>query len=333
MTATEKWNRIVAYYNEHLHVEETEVESLWENIFADAKFFGYSRLDGEIDRQRKILSGTTYIKSDIIMKDGDRDLFVIELKRHDSPFSKRDEEQLLSYLRLLRKNIGVLICNKIYVYTDANQSDDKQEKVEIEFKPDNSDGIKFIELFNKAAFDEQAVKKFVHQKIESAKNVECIKEELTPELVMGLLKGYFANRYDDAEFEQAIEAFNIEIEPKGIAVGNQLPSRSALERQVICPDTASSEPKVGKIAQRMLREVLESGNISEDEVKLLLEKEYSKRTFNINYPLLVKERLPQDRVRYYKMPLNIQGTEYFLCSQWFEWDRSHLLNWISSKRT
>jgi len=109
MTAAEKWNKIVEHYNKNINVAEDIVQSIWEKIFAE--FFGYSSLVGEIESQRSIQIGSTYKPTaDIIIRNGSVDLFVVELKRHDSPFSKKDEEQLLSYLRLLCKNIGVLIC-------------------------------------------------------------------------------------------------------------------------------------------------------------------------------------------------------------------------------
>jgi len=214
MTATEKWNVLVDHHNKHLNAEERTIQSIWEKVFAE--IFGYSSLTGEIERQRSIQIGSTYrATADIIIVSDHEDLFVVELKRHDSPHTTKDEGQLLSYMKLLRSNLGILICNKIYVYTyDASKVDDEQEKVEIEFLADNPDGIKFIELFSKSAFHEEAVKEFVDQKIESSKNVERIKKELTPVLVVDLLKNYFTKKYCVAEFEQAIDRVNLIIVSK-----------------------------------------------------------------------------------------------------------------------
>jgi hypothetical protein len=93
-----------------------------------------------------------------------------------------------------------------------------------------------------------------------------------------------------------------------------------------------SELKIGKIARTILREVLESGVVSPAELHLLQTKEYSKATFDIQYPLLVADGSDFDPVRYYKHPLKINGVRYYLCSQWFEVDRNNdrpfLLAWI-----
>ena len=92
------------------------------------------------------------------------------------------------------------------------------------------------------------------------------------------------------------------------------------------------EFKIGKIASVVLRRILEQGNISSDELEKMQTKEYSKLTFGIQYPLIVKERTENNAVRYYAEPLYIHGEEYYLCSQWVETkannDRPYLIKWI-----
>lgn len=92
------------------------------------------------------------------------------------------------------------------------------------------------------------------------------------------------------------------------------------------------ELKIGKIARVVLRKILEDDKISKDDLLLLQQEEYSKKTFHIQYPLLVKEDAEYDTIRYYTQPLHIYGETYFLCSQWFETaannDRPYLIKWI-----
>ncbi len=60
--------------------------------------------------------------------------------------------------------------------------------------------------------------------------------------------------------------------------------------------------------------------------------EYSKKVFDLQYPLLVRADQEFDTVRYYVKPLIIRGVNYMMCSQWFETsvnnDRAYLLKWI-----
>lgn len=96
---------------------------------------------------------------------------------------------------------------------------------------------------------------------------------------------------------------------------------------------AAKELKVGKLAQVVLRRILQEDSVSEDEVRSMQTAEYSKRFFDIQYPLLVEADSDFDRVRYYARPLLIRGKQYYLCSQWFETsannDRPYLVKWIN----
>lgn len=93
-----------------------------------------------------------------------------------------------------------------------------------------------------------------------------------------------------------------------------------------------SEMKIGKVVQLVMRPILESGHISEDEIMQLQDKKYCNEVLNLNYPLLVKADSEYDKVRYYKDPVHIRGNKYALCSQWAERadnnDRPYLMRWI-----
>ncbi|MCL2204652.1 MAG: hypothetical protein FWB88_12020 [Defluviitaleaceae bacterium] len=93
-----------------------------------------------------------------------------------------------------------------------------------------------------------------------------------------------------------------------------------------------SELKVGKIAQTVLRDILESGKLSRDELALMRTEDYAKQTFNLNYPLLnavCKEHAGLKR--YYVNPVNIAGETLYMCSQWNLNTKRFLLEWLSDK--
>lgn len=102
------------------------------------------------------------------------------------------------------------------------------------------------------------------------------------------------------------------------------------------PADGFDEMKVGKIANGVLRNRLEAGYATADEILLMQQKEYSKSTFGLNYPLLVEATSDFEQVRYYSRSLTIRGSEYYLCSQWFETaannDRPFLISWLNSHR-
>lgn len=223
MTAMEKWNRIVEYHSKYFSASEQTVQSVWENIFTE--FLGYSRLENEIERHRNIQIGSTErVVPDTIIKDGDTDLFIVELKQHNLSYIKKMETQLMSYLKLLHNDTGILVCDKIYIFAyDYSKGDNEQDRAEVEFKSDNPKGIKFIELFSKSTYSKAAVKEFVLQQLESSKRAELVRNELTSELATDLLRNYFTDKYGVAEFEQAIRTFNVIVAPKGATDGSPFP--------------------------------------------------------------------------------------------------------------
>lgn len=97
--------------------------------------------------------------------------------------------------------------------------------------------------------------------------------------------------------------------------------------------TQLQHQKIGKIAQTKLRTVLESGVIASEEIEAMLTNNYSKQTFDLQYALLVRYGDKFEHRRYYSKPLMIQGTAYFMCSQWYETmannDRPYLMKWLS----
>lgn len=96
-----------------------------------------------------------------------------------------------------------------------------------------------------------------------------------------------------------------------------------------------AEMKIGVIVRTVVRKLLEEGKVSREEIELMQTKEYSKKTFDIQYPLLQKASLTQgiSPARYYSAPITIYGEQYYLCSEWFEVptnnDRPYLMKWLA----
>ncbi|MGD9677000.1 MAG: hypothetical protein AB7V16_01380 [Vulcanibacillus sp.] len=95
------------------------------------------------------------------------------------------------------------------------------------------------------------------------------------------------------------------------------------------------EMKIGVIVRTVLRKMLESGEVSKQEIEQMQTKEYSKETFDIQFPLLQKASLTngESPKRYYGLPVKINDEDYFLCSEWYEVpannDRPYLLKWLT----
>ena len=213
MTTPEKWNLIVSNVQKGFSAKEAEVQQLWENFFADANLFGYSRFSGEIDSQRNITIGSSERTiPDIIIKDNisNKDLFVIELKQHNLSFNQAYKKQLFSYMRLLRLNIGILICNKIYLF--ILDYDDNETSMEITFTKDNPNGSKFIELFSKGDFNQEKIKAFLIETEKTKSNINRIKKDIQQLDIKDLLIEHYSDKYTIEEIRAATEHLRISIE-------------------------------------------------------------------------------------------------------------------------
>ncbi len=121
-------------------------------------------------------------------------------------------------------------------------------------------------------------------------------------------------------------------EKKSVSPGKLMkPAASETQTPQEAEDTYS-EMKIGKVAQLVMRPILESGRVSAKEIVQLQNKEYSYDVLNLNFPLLVRTDAEFDKARYYSEPLHINGAEYVMCSQWIERpennDRPYLMRWI-----
>ncbi|MCM1320856.1 MAG: hypothetical protein NC041_01610 [Bacteroides sp.] len=213
MDSKETWNKICELFERHKSSPEAEIQKLWENIFSE--YFGYSKLGGEVSAQEKLHIGSTdRTIPDLIMKNGSEKLFAAELKRGNLPANENFKQQLISYLKLLDLNIGILICDAIFI---VNISDSTETK--ISFSRGNPDGAKFVELFGREYFGEEKIKEFIAQKKRSAQNIENLREEIgnAKERIIELLENELAPKYGKAEFVEVMKEFEIQIIKKNAA--------------------------------------------------------------------------------------------------------------------
>lgn len=210
MTSTDIWNYIVAQYKKNYTAQECTVQKEWEQYFSE--LFNYRRLFGEIDVHRKIHIGSTqHVIPDIIIRSKETDLFDVELKQYSLPFAVEMEKQLKSYLDLLHISVGVLICQKIYIYIyDFAQS--KLKKAEIEFTENNPDGIEFVELFEKDNFSISKVESFIDSQNSFLANINKIKNQLTAENILTLVKLHFEETYSKQEIAEALKGCSIVVQ-------------------------------------------------------------------------------------------------------------------------
>ena len=214
MNTNEKWDWVVHEFHTCESAREETVQRLWENIFAE--IFNYSRLRGEIDSHRSMKIGSTErVIPDIIIKEesNGRDLFIIELKQHLLPFEVGYKQQLFSYMRLFRINVGILICKEIHLY--VLDSSNTEFSMDIPFLTDCENGNKFIELFSKGNFNYDTVKQFILNDMEKRRNFDSHVKEIRLDIqkrpLLEIIKNYYSKTYTDDEINRALSGLNLSI--------------------------------------------------------------------------------------------------------------------------
>ena len=206
------WNEIVSEYNDNLNCKEEIVQKTWEVLFKLC--FGYPKTD--IDSQRSVKMGVMTKRADIVIKNDTEDLFVVELKRHTL---HDGQAQLFSYLNQLKIDLGILVCDNLYIYDyDFTAKEDSYSVLEIPFTQDNPNGSRFVELFSKDNFDKQKIKDFIKESNQKKNSEAEIKNELSVNLITELLKSHFSEKYPAVDIEKILADYNISISKKSVAV-------------------------------------------------------------------------------------------------------------------
>jgi hypothetical protein len=214
-----KWNAIVNSFNRDRREPETTIQEHWLQIVRE--FFGYSSLLGEIDAKRTIQIGSRQrVIPDLILRDATTrgDLFIIELKQHTiavNPLGVNGLHQLYSYLRQLKLNIGILVCDKIYICNyEYGKDDAEQTTIEIEFERNAVNGEKFVDLFSKGNFIPTKIVDYIESLAKCKNNIRKIEQELTPNFLQTLVKNHYTKQYDEDTVGQALVKFIIDIRRK-----------------------------------------------------------------------------------------------------------------------
>ena len=209
MTSAEKWNLIVDGYKQLYTSLESKIQVEWEMYCAE--LLGYKKLLHEIDSQRHLSVGSGgSIIPDIILRVDQKDIFDIELKQYTLPFSETFENQLISYLNQTHLSIGMVVCNKIYLYY-YEYATVTINKIEIPFEKDNSDGISLIELLSKETFSEGKIKDYVLGKLQHKKVLEEIKKQLNNEWFKAVVKEKLMEKFAEVDVDNVLCDYSFKV--------------------------------------------------------------------------------------------------------------------------
>jgi len=217
----EKWNELCFILSKSIspNLSETVFE---QKVIQAFEKLGWSYFKGEISVQENIQIGSSgRITPDIIIKSNETNLFVIDVKKPSEDLKNPShQKQLLSYMRMLRLNFGMLIGNEIRIFVDGSLVGSNQSELLeiISFKIDSPNGLNFINLFQKETFNYENIEKYIQQKIDNIKEnkiVEKLKNEITKteysEYLKNELKNKLLREHNESVVEKVLEDFKIKV--------------------------------------------------------------------------------------------------------------------------
>ena len=258
----------------------------------------------------------------IAFDEGKTEIYAIDVAFHEAGLNHGTKEETIA--RVTKKCLRTAMCiYGYYGYTDA----------EIIFASPKINPNLFQEIID-ARNDMLNIlhRPNLNYKIRIIANQEFREQILSPVLTM------LNNVADTSElFMRSLQLYRL--------IEGMKPSPSIVVESTHKMDRSSSissddrddpfvEMKIGLIAKAVFREILESGIVPEEEIIKMQDKEFSRKTFHIQYPVLqfTNNKHNKRPDRYFKDPAKIYDKYYYICSEWYEKpnnnDRPYLIEWI-----
>lgn len=318
MSYETSWNNLVDEYNDNRNKKEELVQRTWEVLLST--LFHYLKPD--IYPQYSVKMGVSTKEADIVVKHGKDELFVMELKRH-TMHEYDGQEQLFSYLNQIKTDIGVLVCDKLYVYDfDYTKKTENYSYVEIDFTPGNPDGIKFVELFTSDNFDRQKIKDFIAQKNQSKKNIALMRKDLTDDFVKEAVKNHLAGKYPAEDIERGLKEMVITVRPKGAGpapvvdalIHKQKGEKDNTKYTVNGTPTGGKSPTVYAAVEYYVKSNL---GITFEQLQVAFPDEAAKPGFR-KMICLLEQVSNNKRKRFSKNPITLaSGQQVVVSTQWY----------------
>jgi len=284
---------------------------------------GWSRFRKEIVLKQSVQLGSVgRIIPDIIVSSlHNNESFVIEVKKPSADIENNSHKnQLVSYMRQLKLENGLLIGSKIQIYYDgkSNKTVNPILLKSIDISESNKDGLLFIDLFKKETFSYKNIETYATKRINDLET-----KSHKNELRKLLLSSDYQRKLKELITEDLHQNWDKETI---IKVLNQMLISISLKKPIsptppVPPDPQPpGEVKIGQLVKSKMAIIIDyCEQLDEKEISKLESATYSKSTFNINFPFLqkVSHNAPKQD-RYWKNKYQINGQYYVVTSEWFK---------------
>lgn len=238
-----------------------------ERIEAAFRALDWSKVKGEICPKERINVGAdNQLEPDITFKINGKPVFVIEVKKPANTLTTRQEEQLLSYMRMRQVVFGLYIGENIQLFYDNGDAlPTSLMQIEINTKADN--GWKFIDFFAKPMFSYERIKSYCEEKfkeIHSRKELEsfAVKMVVNPdEAIRAILTEYYisAKKCDESATISFFQGYSF-IASKKDEEKQEEPSANSSETEIVTRYVLQKQGRSHKKGRDTTKYSIDGGN-------------------------------------------------------------------------
>jgi len=217
------WNELCYRISKkNQNAPEREFQIIAEELFAK---IGWLQYKGEIITQKTIpLGSSNFGKPDIIISNGEKDLFVVELKKPSIQMIDKNAAQLFSYMRQLKLKFGILIGETLHIYYESSNDNKMPLKIiEIQFNENSKEGLQLLNILSKNEYSPEKLNKYCKDKIAEEEINNKVKEYLNKicsadgkNFIFDLLKQKIIEDFSEENTNFILENINIIISKKEI---------------------------------------------------------------------------------------------------------------------
>ncbi len=297
----EKWYEICFLLSDNIKADISE-KNYEQNVIQVLRILDWKEYLGDLKiRPSYPVGASNRIMPDFVIGSSEtNNLFVIEIKQPSLPINIKFQQQLFSYMRLLKLQYGLLIGETIQIFYDGDLTDHDDPVLldTIEFKKDNNRGVKFVELFSKESFSNENLKSYtlnslkrINRKVEQKTLEHKITSKEFETEVLELIKQSLLKQYDGELIEMILQKVSINItsdnhaeieKPNFISGSNRLEKNSSRDTTKYIINGSGKSLGKNRFVLEIVKKFLEQNPTDYSSLKNIFRDDYQGSTGVIN---------------------------------------------------
>ncbi len=281
----DKWSEIV--FTLLPHFENNSSEDVYQkDVESCLQILGWKRFNKSMQVQSTLpIGNSNSIRLDILLRKNDVNVLPIEIKRPSNICNVRQEFQLLSYMRMLRVNVGLYVGEDFRLYYD-NPEDSSEAICVFSSKINESckNGEKLCALLDYSTFDKTKLELFCrdeYDKIQAKMNIQTrINEFLAPEYcsenILSLIKLKFLDEgFEDYAIDEVLNKLHVYVQSKSMTDSRVLLPEPIVKKNVdnaILVQSKERKPYVRTANKSFLEICFDDGTIISHDSAIEVER-------------------------------------------------------------